>query len=92
MRWWQCDGAQVVCPPKRHSHRPGSQRLRRGLAGRRQSVETVDDKVHPTCRRSRERPHDLGGVQARLAAKLALHTFCIWLKEPLGRPNLAFAD
>ena len=66
--------------------------MRRWLAGRRQIVETVDDKVHHTFRRSRERPHDLSGFQARLAAKMALHNFCIWLNEQLGRPTLAFAD
>jgi Transposase DDE domain len=92
MRWWQCYGAQVLCPPKRNSHRPWSKRMRRWLAGLRQIVETVYDKVHHTFRLSRERPHDLGGFQARLAAKMALHNFCIWLNEQLGRPNLAFAD
>jgi hypothetical protein len=40
----------------------------------------------------RERPHDLSGFQARLAAKMALHTFCIWLNAQLGRPRLAFTD
>jgi hypothetical protein len=92
MRWWPCYGAQVLCPPKRHSHQPWSKRMRRGLAGLRQSVETVYDKVHQTFRLSRERPHDLSGFPARLAAKMALHNFCLWLNEPLGRPDLAFAD
>jgi hypothetical protein len=23
---------------------------------------------------------------------MALHNFCLWLNEPLGRPRLAFAD
>jgi hypothetical protein len=27
-----------------------------------------------------------------LAAKIALHNFCIWLNVQLGRPGLAFAD
>jgi hypothetical protein len=91
-RWWQCYGAQVLCPPKRNSHQPWPKRMRRWLAGRRQIVETVYDKVHHTFRLSRERPHDLSGFQARLAAKMALHNFCIWLNEQLGRPTLAFAD
>ncbi len=92
MRWWQCYRAQVLCPPKRNSHQPWSKRMRRWLAGLRQIVETVYDKVHHTFRLSRERPHDLSGFQARLAAKMALHNFCIWLNEQLGRPNLAFGD
>jgi hypothetical protein len=91
-RWWQCYGAQVVCPPKRNSRQPWSTRMRRWLAGLRQIVETVYDKVHHTFRLSRERPHDLTGFQARLAAKMALHNFCIWLNEQLGRPGLTFAD
>jgi hypothetical protein len=43
-------------------------------------------------RLDRERPHDLGEFQARLAAKMALHNFCLWFNEQLGRPQLAFAD
>jgi hypothetical protein len=27
-----------------------------------------------------------------LAARVALHNFCIWLNEQLSRPRLAFAD
>jgi hypothetical protein len=91
-RWWKCDEAQVIGPPKRHRHQPWSQRVRRRLAGMRQIVETVDDKVHHTFGLSRERPHELRGFQARLAAKMALHNFCIWLNEQRGRPSLAFTD
>ena len=66
--------------------------LRRWLAGVRQIVETVYDKLCHTFRLDRERPHDLSGSRARLAAKIALHNFCIWLNEQLGRPLLAFTD
>jgi hypothetical protein len=34
----------------------------------------------------------LPGFQARLAAKVALHNFCIWLNVQLEREPLAFAD
>jgi hypothetical protein len=91
-RWWYGDGAHVMCPPKRHSQHPWSKRMGRWLAGVRQIVETVYDKGHHAFGLSRERPHDLTGFLARLAAKLALHTFCIWLNGQLGRPSLAFAD
>jgi hypothetical protein len=90
--WWQAYGAQVICPPKRNSRAPWPKRLRRWLAGVRQIVETVYEKLWHTFRLDRERPHDLSGFQARLAAKMALHNFCLWLNEPLGRPRLAFAD
>jgi hypothetical protein len=90
--WWQTYGAQVLCPPKRTSRRRWPKSLRRWLAGVRQIVETVYEKLHHTFRLDRERPHELSGLQARLAAKIALHNFCIWLNEQLGRPRLAFAD
>ena len=34
----------------------------------------------------------LSGFQARLAAKVGLHTFCIWFNLQLDRDPLAFAD
>jgi hypothetical protein len=37
-------------------------------------------------------PHEMGGLRARLAARVALHNFCIWLNDHLGRPRLKFAD
>lgn len=90
--WWTTYGAQVICPPKRTSKTPWPKPLRRWLASVRQIVETVNDKLHHTFRLDRERPHALSGLQARLAAKIALHNFCIWLNEQLGRPRLAFMD
>jgi hypothetical protein len=90
--WERVYGAPGLCPPKRKSRAPWPKRLRRWRAGVRQIVETVYEKLCPTFRLDRERPHDLSGCQARLAAKIALHNFCIWLNEQLGRPRLAFAD
>jgi hypothetical protein len=82
----------VLCPPKRKSKTPWPKALRRWRAGGRQSVETVYDKLFHPLRLDRERPHDLSGFGARLAAKIALHNFCIWLNAQLGRPLLAFTD
>src|SRR5215831_11067017 len=90
--WRTTYGAQVICPPRRNSRRPWPKPWRRWLAGVRQIVETVHDKLHHTFRLDRERPHALSGLQARLAAKIALHNFCMWLNEQLGRPRLAFTD
>jgi hypothetical protein len=90
--WWTTYGAQVICPPRRNSKRPWPKPWRRWLAGVRQIVETVNEKLQHTFRLDRERPHELSGLQARLAAKIALHNFCIWLNDQLGRPRLAFAD
>lgn len=90
-RWHEVYGARVICPPKRNSRHPWSKAQRRWLATVRQVVETVYDKLYHTFRLDRERPHALGGFHARVAAKMALHNFCIWFNEQLGRPRLAFA-
>ena len=94
---WRNDyGVQVVCAPKR-SRNPLSEpkwpsELRRWLASVTQIIETVNDKLVHTFRLERERPHDLIGFMARLAAKVALHNFCFWFNQQLGRPSLAFAE
>ena len=91
-RWLECYGAEVIHPPKRNSKKPWSKRLRRWVAGIRQIIETVYDKLFNTFGLWRERPHEIEGLRARLAARVALHNFCIWLNDQLGRPRLKFAD
>ena len=91
-RWQQSYGARVIHPPKRNSRKPWSKRLRRWVAGIRQIVESVYDKLFNAFGLWRERPHELDGLRARLAARVALHNFCIWLNDRLGRPRMAFAD
>ncbi len=91
-RWRETYGARVVCPPKRTDPAPWPKRLRQWVAGLRQIVETVYERLQHTFRLDRERPHALSGFHARLTATAALHNFCIWLNRQLGRPNLAFAD
>jgi hypothetical protein len=91
-RWLDHYGAQVIYPPKRNSKKPWSKHLRRWVAGIRQIVETVYDKLFNTFGLWRERPHEIQGLRARLASRMALHNFCIWLNDQLGRPRLKFAD
>lgn len=91
-RWWQCYAAQVISPPQRSHARPWSKAWRRWLAGLRQIVETVHEKLLFAFRLERERPHHLQGFRSRLTASVALHNFCMWLNIQLGRPKLAFAD
>ena len=55
-------------------------------------VETVFNKLTYTFRLDRERPHHMSGIRTRLAAKAALHNFCIFINRQMGRPDLAFAD
>ena len=54
-------------------------------------MESFYEKLHATFGLRRERPRELQGLRARLAARVALHNFCIWLNDQLGRPHLAFA-
>ena len=92
-RWLGCYGARLICPPKRNAREVvWPKRLRRWVASIRQIVETVYDKLFNTFGLWREQPHELSGLRARLAARVALHNFCIWLNDQLGRPRLAFAD
>jgi hypothetical protein len=92
-RWSECYGARLICPPKRNARGAvWPKRLRRRVAGIRQIVETVYDKLFNAFGLWRERPHELSGLRARLAARVALHNFCIWLNDRLARPRLAFAD
>lgn len=92
LHWRGEYGATLIHPPRRDSRHPWPAPLRRLLASLRQIVETVFVKLTQTFRLDRERPHDLSGFRARLAAKVALHNFCHWLNRSLGRPALAFAD
>ncbi len=92
-RWREQRQVDLVTPPHQTSKRiRWPKALRRWLASIRQIIETVNDKLLNTFRLARERPHDLTGFQARLAAKVGLHNFCIWFNRHLGRAPLAFAD
>lgn len=92
-RWRTHYAANVITAPKRNSQsRRWPKALRQWLASLRQIVETVFEKLHNTFRLATERPHCLSGFQMRLAAKVALHNFCIFLNGQLGRQPLALAD
>jgi hypothetical protein len=92
LQWQAESSACVVTPPHQSSKQRWPKALRRWFAGLRQIIETVNDKLLNTFRLAHERAHDLTGFQARLAAKVALHNFCLWFNQHLGRPLLAFAD
>jgi hypothetical protein len=91
-RWRAQSQAEVLTVPHQTSRLRWPKALRRWLASLRQIIETVNDKLLNTFRLARERPHELTGFQARLAAKVSLHNFCIWLNGHLQRPPLTFAD
>jgi hypothetical protein len=83
----------VIHAPKRNSKRPWSKSLRRWVARIRQIVETVYDKLFNAFGLWRERAHEIEGLRARLAARVALHN-CenVNSDDRLGRPRLKFAD
>ncbi|HZR44338.1 MAG TPA: transposase, partial [Ktedonobacteraceae bacterium] len=92
LQWKQRYHAEVITPPHQRSQQRWPKALRRWLASLRQIIETVNDKLLNTFRLARERPHEVTGFQARLAAKVALHNVCLWFNLQLGRPPLAFAE
>ena len=91
-RWRVRHQAEVITVPHQTSRLRWPKALRRWVASLRQISETVTDNLLTTFRLARERPHDLTGFQARVAAKVSLHNFCLWLNGQLQRPPLAFAD
>jgi Transposase DDE domain len=91
-RWVAAHHAQLVAPPHAGSRPPWPKPKRRRNAGWRQIIETVFARLQAAFRLDRERPHALDGFHARLAAKVALHNFCLWLNRRLGQPALALVD
>lgn len=94
---WQNDyNAKVVGAPKRSRAKEAEpiwpKGLRRWVASIRQIIETVNGKLLKSFRLESERPHDLIGFMARLAAKMALHNFCFWLNRELGRPEISLSQ
>jgi hypothetical protein len=83
----------VLTPPLAHeTKRRWPLARRRAHAAPRQISATVHARLLETFGLDNERPHDLQGLRARLAAKVALHNLCLWLNVQWSRPPLAFAD
>ncbi len=91
-RWKEAYGAESIVPPEKNVSHPWPKALRKWHASIRQIAETVHDKLLNVFRLDRERPHSLDGFQARLAACICLHNFCIYLNSLLGRKLLEFVD
>jgi hypothetical protein len=90
--WRDVFGIEVYCPPERKTRWRWSKELRRRFARYRQIIESVHNRLLHPFRLELERPHDLYGFAARLAAKVALHNFFIWFNRELGRPLMAYAE
>jgi hypothetical protein len=91
-RWVTTYGALVICPPQSDSDRAWPKPVRTWLAGLRQVIETVTDRVLSTFGLDHERPHALDGLLARLAARVGLHNFCCWCNRTHNRGLLQVAD
>jgi hypothetical protein len=77
-RWLECYGVRLIYPPKRNSRkRNWPKRLRKWVAGIRQIVESVYDKLFNAFGLWRERPYELEGLRARLAARVAFCTISV---------------
>ena len=73
-RWLDEYGAHIIHPPKRNARKKSwSKQLRRWVAGIRQIVESVYEKLFNTFGLWRERPHELQGLRARLSARIVSH-------------------
>lgn len=91
-RWAAAYGAVVISPPQTGSARVWPKPWRTWLAGIRQVIESVNDRLLGPCRLERERPHALDGLQTRVAAAVGLHNVRCWFNQRAGRGLLEVAD
>jgi hypothetical protein len=90
--WQDLYGADVHAVRQRGSMARWTEPVRRWAVGLRQIIETVNGRLLHIFRLNDDRPHHLTGFGTRLAAKVALHNFCIWLNRQLGQPDLCVAE
>lgn len=90
-RWLALD-ADVLAPPQRGSGDRWEKPVRAQHRSKRQIVETVFARLHGAFRLERDRPRSLGGLLARIAAKIALSNALIRLNRDAGRPGLTLAE
>ena len=84
---WRTElGVTLICPPQTGSKRAWPKPWRRWVAGIRQVMETVTDRVLVPCGVDRLRPHALRGLQARLAAAIGLFNACVGSTVPISVP------
>jgi len=84
--WLEVYRALVAATPKDNSRRSWSVADRRWAAGKRQVIEQVISQLKDLFALERHRAKTLGGLLARLAAKVAAYTCGQWLNSQLGRP------
>ena len=90
--WVENYGALVVATPKDNSKRAWAQSDCRWAAGKRQIIEGVIDQLKDIFALERHRAKTLGGLLARLAAKVAAYACGQRLNVQLGRSLRQLAD
>jgi hypothetical protein len=91
-RWLEVYGALVAATPYEHSHRAWAKTDRRWAAGKRQIIEGVICQLKDFFSLERHRTKTLGGLLARLAAKIAAYTCAQRINDSRGRPLRHLAD
>ena len=91
-RWLDLYGALVAATPKDNSKRAWAKTDCRWASGKRQIIEGVIDQLKDLFALERHRAKTLGGLLARLAAKMAAYTCGQRLNDQLGRPLRHLAD
>lgn len=90
--WLESYGVLVAATPKNNSRRAWSKEDRRWASGKRQIIEGVIGQLKDLFALERHRAKTLGGLLARMAAKVAAYTCGQWLNDHLGRPLRHLAD
>ncbi len=91
-RWLREYGALVAATPYNNSRRAWSKKDRRWAAGKRQIIEGVICQLKDFFALERHRAKTLGGLLARVAAKVAAYTLAQRINASLGRPLRHLAD
>jgi len=85
-------GALVGATPKDNSRRAWSKADQRWASGKRQIIEGVIYQLKDFFSLERHRAKTLGGLLARVAAKIAAYTCAQRINGFLGRPMRHLAD
>jgi len=91
-RWLEDYGALVAATPKNNERRAWSKEDRRWASSKRQIIEGVICQLKDFFGLERHRAKTLGGLLARLAAKVAAYTCGQRINDSLGRPRRHLAD
>jgi hypothetical protein len=90
--WLEIYGARVIATLQKSAHRAWSRAACKWASGKRQIVEGVIDQLKDVFALERHRTKTLGGLLARLAAKVTAYTVGQVLNYRLGRPLRRLAN